>query len=57
MSGFSNYVVDATDALLTPQQDKSLHDLKLDMQRHNLWRMLSADGTNSWPYRCLCSRC
>lgn len=42
---------------LTEEQRLELDAKRLDFERHNVWRLLSKDGTNGWKYPCLCSRC
>lgn len=43
--------------LLTQEQRDKLDAQQLDWERHNMWRILSQDGTNGWKCPCLCSKC
>lgn len=43
--------------LLTQAQRDELDAQRLDFERHNVWKVLSNNGTNGWKYPCLCSRC
>lgn len=43
--------------LLTQEQRDELDAQRLDFERHNVWKVLSNNGTNGWKYPCLCSRC
>ena len=46
-----------SDVFLTAEQKLALERQRLDWQRHNLWMLLSNNGTNGWKYPCLCSKC
>ena len=43
--------------LLTQAQRDELDAQRLDFERHNVWKVLSNNGTNGWKYPCLCSQC
>lgn len=43
--------------LLTQKQRDELDAQRIDMERHNVWRVLSNDGTNGWKYPCMCKSC
>lgn len=43
---------------LTQQQREALNAQRLDWERHNVWRLLTKDGTQKGSCGpCLCSKC